>query len=591
MWRLSITLCLAWFALIGTARAEDLKPALTAQTAFLTPDGAPMSLVGAGEPFVIRTTVSSGYADEPPRGLSLFGWLRRIGDSDLPCGQAAEAFQRTGRLPTGTIFLNDPVIGVVTRDNAMILSDPEFSLASANIVSALRFASRPSAMVSDHGNRRFLIALPDEGKVVGIGPSGNEVLTITGLTRPTDLAAAPDGRALILLADGTLMLGDENEVRPVALDISALRPSIDPRWTVAVAPHEALLIDAQSGKAVQTLAAQGLRDAAVLTTPDADAPFALALLSSDGVAIHYLDAPEVGVPIALAAPEATRLVASPHGRVLLAWSPEQGKVNVIDVARGRLVRAVGANAAFSEVAFSDETAFLMLESQTHVGALDLNAIARGEDATFREIQIGNAISPDHARRQLLAPLWPMEGMLAVHADSYQGYRIMDGSVMGDAPAMTATSLRGGIPRLVATLDRSFVEQMPGVFETTASLPGPGRFELVATTGLGALSFCAEVPVADPDGRVDLQTGRLSATMDGTGMRFTVIGPDGKPRVDLSGQITFSALVGGWRATAPFATDAQGVSTAAYALPRHNEIVVRLDTDDTIAVEPLLLEDF
>lgn len=588
MWRLSVAICLACFGLTSVAGAEDLKPALTAQTAFLALDGTPKSQIGVNEPFLIRTAIASGFSDKPPAGLSLFGWLRRIGDTDLPCGQSAEAFQRTGRLPTGTIFLNDPVIGVITQDDALILSDPEFSLASANIVSALKFASRPSAIVSDHGNRRFLIAFPDEGKIIGIGPSGNEVLAITGLTRPTNVAAAPDGRALALLADGSLMLGDATGLRQVASGVKALRPSIDPRWTVAVTQDEAALIDAQSGTVVQTLAASGLQDAAVLKALDAAEPFALALLTQDGAAIHYLDAPEFGTPIALA-PGATRLAASPRGRVLLAWSPQRGKVNVIDVARSRLVRAVGANSAFSEVSFSDETAFLMLESQTHVGALDLNAIARGEDAAFREIQIGNAAPPSDAQRQLLAPLWPMEGMLAVHAESYQGYRIMDGSVMGDAPAMTATSLRGGIPRLVATLDRSFVEASPGVFETTASLPGPGRFELVATTGLGALSFCAEVPVSDPDGPTDLKTGKLRMMPDGDTMRFTALGPDGTPRRGLDGQITFSALVGGWRATAPFATDAQGISRAAYALPRYAEIVVRLETDDMIAFEPLLME--
>ena len=100
--------------------AEDLKPALKAMTEFLALDGRPIPAIRPQEPVQIRVSITSGLGGGPPAGLELFGWLRRVDDSDLPCGQSAEAFLRTGRLPNGTMFLNDPVIGVLTEDSAFI---------------------------------------------------------------------------------------------------------------------------------------------------------------------------------------------------------------------------------------------------------------------------------------------------------------------------------------------------------------------------------------------------------------------------------------------------------------------------------------
>lgn len=190
---------------------------------------------------------------------------------------------------------------------------------------------------------------------------------------------------------------------------------------------------------------------------------------------------------------------------------------------------------------------------------------------------------------MLAPLWPMEGMLAVHAPSYQGYRIMDGSVMGDAPAMTKTTLRGGIPRLVAALDRSFREVERGVFETVTSLPGKGRFELVTTTGLGGISFCSEIPVAFPDADEGLAEGTMRPIPADGGVRLSLSRADGTPASGLTGKLTFAALRGGWRAVVEMSTDDNGMSQDSYHLPALDGIVVKYDAAGE-EFAPLLLED-
>ena len=565
--------------------AEDLKPALKAMTEFLALDGRPIPAIRPQEPVQIRVSITSGLGGGPPAGLELFGWLRRVDDSDLPCGQSAEAFLRTGRLPNGTIFLNDPVIGVLTEDSAFTVTDPDFSLASANILGATTLDTEVAALRSDAFGRRFLLVLPDAGELRIIGPSGADLGAIRGLDHPQDASGTGNGALVVLGGDGALLRTDGAARNQVTEGIAEIRPSDRPGWLAALGAGRAALIDGDRGMVAQEFAAPDLRDAAVLT--DAEAPFGMALLNGAGVEIRYLDAPGNAQPIPLPAP-ATRLVAAPGGRVALAWSPAGGPVHVIDVARGRLVRSVGANGPISEIGFSQGSAFLMLARQTHVGALDLDAIARGDIADFREIQIGSAARDPASNRQLLAPLWPLDGMLAVHAESYQGYRIMESSTMGDAPAMTATSLRGGIPRLVATLDRSFREGPEGVFQTVASLPGPGRFELVATTGLGALSFCTELPVALPQGPEAAPVGRLAIRPDGGAIRLALTDAGGHPRAGLIGRVTFSALTGSWRAHADLQTGPDGVSDLAFALPALDAVLIRVEAGNEVFA-PLLWE--
>lgn len=583
----------------AVAGPTDLKPALRAEASFVSPTGEALKGIEPGQRFRIRIRISSDMAAEAPRGLNLFGWLRRVDAGDLPCGQAAETFLRTGRLPLGTVFLNDPVIGVATEDRSFIVSDPDFSLASANILGATPLPATASALVSDAAGGRFLLALPEAGEVVAVDALGAEIARLGGLDRPSQVAPSGVSGVLVLEAGGRLLRDDGmGNRRQVADGINAIRATREGDVLAALADGEVLVMDAADGRVMARIPADGLRDAAVLSEPRAPGrtgaipAFGVALLVADEVRLHYLDAPAQPVTIPLPAglsPPARRLVAGPAGRVALAWSPEGGPAQVIDIARARIVRQAEAPAAITEIAFSDRSAFLMLASQTHVGALDLQAIARGQTAEFREIQIGTASAPADHPRQLLAPLWPVGGMLAVHAETFQGYQIMDGSVMGDTPAMTATSLRGGLPRMVATLDRSFREDRPGSFETLARLPGPGRFELVATTGLGALSFCAALPVTRPEADDGAAMASLSVRPEGDAIRLVVTDAAGRPAAGLAGRVTFGTLSGSWRASADLDTDAQGASRLSYVLPDLDGIVVRAEAAGGPAITPFLIE--
>ena len=409
-----------------------------------------------------------------------------------------------------------------------------------------------------------------------------------GLDRPTVAYPAARGSVWALEAGRhrlTHIAPDgRRHVAAVGVDRLEIAPEGD-RLAVS-GPGGAALRDAVTGK-VQISTADPADHAIPLADPKGT--FGLAALSGQSVEIRYTDAPELAVAVSLPAP-ATRLAAGLGGRWILAYDASgQAPVALIDVARARVVQTIATPGAVSEIAFTDRAAYLMTADQSRVGVLDLAAIRPERAAALREVMLGQAraVPLDHAG--YLAPLWPQPGMIAVHAESFTGFVIHDYSTMGDAPPMSAIRLRGGVPHRVAGFDRSFREAEPGVFRTTAMLPGPGLFELVTTTGIGALSFCA--PLAPTEGIVATAApGRLLAEpIDARHVRLTFRGGDGAP----VGDVVFSVLVTGlatpWRDAVTLRSDAAGQALDLLALPAGGPVVIAARGRDGHLFHPLVLE--
>ncbi|WP_306131883.1 hypothetical protein [Roseivivax marinus] len=574
----------AGLAFGGGAAAQvggDLKPPHVAHVSFepLEGDG---TQIAPGAAFRIAIDVMNAAGADAPAGLTLFGWLRRSDPANLPCTEAAESFFRTGRLPVGAVFLNDPLVAMLTEDDALHLVDPEFSLATANILGAVKLASRPGAVAVDPDLRRLLVLLPEEGRVVAVDTAARQSVLAEGLTRPEAVLPVADG-GVIALDAGRLVRRPEGPVPDI--EARALVPVPGSSEALALGARAITLFDRDSG-AVRLHWDVHASAALPLHGPDGTTGLAAAVGSE--LLLRYLDAPDAApLRIPLAAP-ARALVVSRDGRFVFAHDPAGGPVSVVDLARSRLVQSTGAGAtAVSEIVAGDSAAYLMLADQSRVGVLDLVSLARSGHAEFREVPLGAARDAALDGAGYLASLWPDSGVIAVHRESRQGYRLQDFAAMGNAPAMSAIPLRGGVPRAIHVLDRSFREGPTGSFRTVTTLPGPGRWELVATTGLGQLSFCAELPVADP-GEATPQAGRLLAEQADGALQLRVVDGAGAP-LELRGVLTFAALSGVWRDRAPFRSDATGRARAIYELPPGDPVVLTLEAPGAPSFVPLLVE--
>lgn len=573
--------------------AEDLRPPLVASVAFTGPDGGALDRIAAKEPFGIAVQVENRLGSDPPAGLTLSGWLRPVSDSNLTCTEAARSYLATGRLPAGAVKLNGPLIGVAGTDGAFVIADPELDLASANLVGAATLPEVPDDLVADPDGGRMIATLSGRGEILSLAvPDAASRTLAQGLDRPVAAFGAPDGAVWVLEAGTRRALRILPGGPPQVLmehAVALTRASAGDSFAIAGTGHTGLY-QSRDGAPLIVLATGS--DAA-LALSDPDGTFALARLSGDRLDIHYTDAPDQPVAVALPSP-VSRLVAGPGGRWILGHDPGRAAPTLlIDVARGRVIQSVSAGVPVSEIAFTDRAAYLMLADQSRVGVLDLAAIDGDSATPLRDVMLGQARERllDHAG--YLVPLWPQPGMLAVHAESYTGFVIHDYAMMGDAPPMTALRLRGGVPQRVVAFDRSFREAAPGLFRTMAVLDTPGDYELVATTGIGALSFCARLPaMPGTTTSADTAPGYLTAQRlpgDPAQVRLTFLSDAGTPVANGVFQVLVTSLATPWRAVTPLRSDQTGQATYPLPVPAGGPVVIAVAAGDGSRFHPLILE--
>lgn len=531
--------------------AAALKPALSAQISYLDHDGAQLDQIAPDQPFIIEARLNNEAGGQTPRGIELFGWLRRESIHNLPCLQAARGYFGTGRLSLDAVPLLGPVVGVVASDNSFTVVDPFLDLATANLIGASSLPERPAALVADPAGAGFLLSLPDAGEIRHLTAFGASATTLaSGLARPETLIVSESGTIWVYQAASRKVSqlsanGDELTHFADAVGLSG-----DAR-TVIITHDDggAKVVSADDGVQLAVLPAGSAADA--LPVHDAEgALMALARPDDTGLLLHYIDAPGNPQPVALAAP-VRRLVADRQGRFLIGWDPSGGPASIVDLARGHMLQAVdGDGIAISEVLITDNAAFFMLADHSLVGAIELAALGFGREAPIRHIPLGQPSAAPVDAPGMLVALTPRSEVLAVHPDTYTGFFLHETSVMGDAPPMSSVRLRGGVPAMTAVLDRGFRQDAAGRFRAGAILPGEGRFELVLTTGIGGMTVCAALPTARQD---EPATG--PARID------AVIGPsgaDGRRPVTLSfadaagaplevprGVVTLAALEAGW----------------------------------------------
>lgn len=590
-----LSVLIAWAA-IGLASAADgqvreLRPALTATVAFTGRDGQALARIEPGVPFEITVTVTNTLGSDPPAGLKLAGWLRPVSESNLDCTEAARSFLATARLPTGAIKLNGPVIGVASRDKGFVIADPALDLATANLLGATTFDSVPSSLVADIDNHRFLAAFPETDEVRAIDvPTARSTPIVQGLSQP--VAAFPGAAGAVWVLDrgrsSVLLVAPDAPPRTILQGIQTLTPAAGGKTVAAAGNATSTLLDAKSGKVLFHVD-QGAVDAVPLD--DQTGSYALARLSGGRVFIHYLDAPDSVVEVPLPDP-ATRIAPSIDGRWILAFDPTSvHPAALIDIASGAAIQRISTGVPIAEIAFTDRAAYLMLADQSRVGVLDLTTVSRDKPVQLRDVMLGQPQMPLQNGPGMLASLWPQPGMLAVHAQTYTGFLIHDYSVMGDAPPMSALRLRGGVPALIGTYDRSFSEISAGRFATSAMLPNPGRYELVTTTGVGALSFCAMLPETAGTAQPIAQPGRLNARhgADPSQVYLSFQTEDGAPAQEGQLTVLVTGLRSPWRRMLDVQLDAQGQATQPVIIPTNDLAVITVSPTNGPGFHPLILE--
>ena len=591
--RRASVLALALLLAAGAAGAQPaLRAPLTAEVRFADAlTGAPLAQVTPGVPFAVELAFRAEVGSVPA-DLAPLAWVRQRDDTDLPCAESAAAYRAAGRAALGSVDLNGTVLGVVTRDGAFTILDPQRSLGSANLLAARRFQPAPTSIGADPRRAEFLLSLPGtgarRGEVVAISAHGAARVLADGLDRPGALVAARSGGAwLIERGTGDLLrLGGASDLRRLPLGARAIAGDGGgealPARRVAVL-HGTLMSVLEPDGAVlaQVAAPEAL---AVGLTPDA-----ALWLSPGGLNVLWLDA--LAAPAVLALPgQFDRLAVGPDGRMVYLFAAGRTGFAVLDLARGRVVQGADTESPVAEVAFLSDTAVLRLADQSAVGVMDLRTVAPGTEAIVGRVALGPPRpAAETAGARLLVPLTPEPAMLAIHAESYTGFVVDRRNAVSGKPPMEALRLRGGTPMLVQPLDRGLRRVAGDRFQVSASLPAPGDWELVVSTGIGQGAFCAAVPAPPAPSQAVSAPGLIQPRPEGTkGLRLVFTRAGGEPASGVRGVVDFATLTGNWRMRRPFATDQSGITLESYDLRAHLPVVVT-PRPGPGAFQPLVIE--
>ncbi|WP_299844400.1 hypothetical protein [uncultured Jannaschia sp.] len=549
------------------AARAPLAPALRAEIALSRPDGQPLVDPAPGAPFAVEIALRNMAGRDAPRGLDLVAWLRRTEGGGITCTEAARAYFATERsLPIGTVPLGGSLLAVLTGEGSIALVDPNFQLATANILAAVSIPEQVDRLVPDPFLRRVLAVSQDSGTVRAVSIAGGAAEVLVADLRGLEAVyPGPDGQIWVRTRDG---FGPPAEVVVPATGSAASYGGIHVAiWT----GREAEVIDLRTGTSLGVSRA-GIQAAIPLEAADGELS-GLVALTHEGIAVHWADAPEQPVQVDLP-PGFSRLDVDPSGRFAFAHGPDVGDVAIVDLARGALVQIVVSNPPVSEIAFTSRDAFLRASDHSRVAVLSLGAIRPDQPPLIQEATLGTAAASRTAPG-LLTAMEIEDRMIAVHPDSYTAYALhgsattgkappmLSGAPRGALPPMFSITLRGGIPRQVVSIDRGFREVVPGRFRTVTALPDDHAYELVGSTGLGGMSFCA--PIAKGRRAPPPPEGRLSLVRIEGDDHLRFADTNGQP-IPFDGDVLLLALQGGWRRAIPVAAGPDGLSRETVDIP-------------------------
>lgn len=487
------------------AMAQDVfasgESGLTVKAALVDRRGRDVERVRANEDFRIVLSFTDAMRKTPAANLKPAAWVRRVAPGSPSCANAAWMARATGAISADDIPLersylvslgsNDP------ENDHLSVVDLDHRLKSADQLSVTPLGGRAESFIVHPVLPRAFIARPNAGDVLAVDlPWGGISGFAQGLTQPTMIA--PLGSHLAVadhVGDGRLITFDATGERLATYSLAS-------EITALVQPsNDSVAATTKDGSAM-VITGDDLAPRR-LTPGSLNAPVAAGggVIASTGpqqdVLLRWLDDLDRTVPVPVGV-KIDGLFVRDDARYLIAWSAQEPKAVIVDVARARVAGIVRTDGIVDEAAAAGSAIFLTHRTSPTVTVIDLAPLSSPDVAPVeRRVRLP---LPDTAPlkygRGRIAVSPATASMLTVRPGSNVAYAIAAGGGLSDAP-MAAVTIRGDQPRMIARFDQRMVETSTGHFETNLRLAKGGAYEVVSTTGAGGATMCAGFFVDGP----------------------------------------------------------------------------------------------
>lgn len=508
--------CLGLVLLALALGADEKDSGYAVSLAVHAKNDAP-PLAGADATIRLRIRDEAGL---PLTGAGVNGWFS-VHPNGAPPLDRKQCVQRIATFTAGGLFrqpaldLNLYHVVVMNEDATLSIVDPRFSFGGTRLLAMVQLASPGVDWVLSGDGRQLFVAMPEAGKVAVVDTIAWKVIhTFDGLRGAHRTVLQPDGGFLWIAVDDGVAAIDPVQHKivkriPTAAGPHDLALSSNQRtlFVTNAAAGTTSVIDVHALRVVHTVAT-GKHPVSVAWSSLASAAYVVD--ETEGT-LYALDAKR-STPRATVAttPGTTRIRFAPTHRLGFIVNPRKNSVYILDTVTNQIVQTAVVEREPFEITFSDTLAYVRhLQSETVLMIPLAAAGTPGAQVTVADFPGGQrgfgatGVPPLVTEGIVMTP--GGDAVLVTNPADKQIYFYKQGM----AAPMGSLSAYSHVPRATLVVDRTLRETKPGHYETTATMPKPGIYDVAVFVDSPRIVTCFQVTVSPTENRPGSSANRAT----------------------------------------------------------------------------------
>ena len=458
--------------------------------------------------FRFRITDATGTA---VRNAYPAAWVDRAESNEATTHEMAvrkaESFIRHSLLSQPELNLNSYFVMSLNDDGTVTIVDPLFTFGGTKLLAMLQLDGPGEDWVLTSDQSRVFVSIPASRSIAVISTADWKIVeTIPVKQTPGRVALQPDGHYLWVATNG--VDSGVTVIEAESLDIAAEIPTGSGTHELAFDPDDrhAFVTNSESGTVtivdvaslkIKSVIETGRRPVSIAWGKRANQVY-VTHASSDGIAsfnVRGRITQRIAVPppktnisndqgvlsteVQGQGPALGEIRFEPKGRFAFVVDSQNDRILIVDSSIAQVVREAPVQLHPHQIAFSDELAYVRHLGSEIVQMIPLKDLGeRGHAVSLVEFP-GGQKRPNEGLLSSLAPAIVQapgaNAVLVANPADRAVYFYKEGMA---APMGSFTNY-GQEPRAVLAVDRSLKERFgEGVYETTARLSQPGRYDVV-----------------------------------------------------------------------------------------------------------------
>lgn len=485
-----------------------------------------------GDHAIFRFTIRDTLTGEGISGANPGAWMEPNGTNTkgelYDCGQLITSFLTGSMFSRAELDLNVYYVLTLNEDHTVSVVDPLFSFGGSQLLGIIDLESPGADLVVSPGQNHVFVTQPQSRKVAMISTANWTIEKQISLNAfPYRMALQPDqqylwiefrsgkiegfsGVAAISAQDGNLMAsiptGEGEHAIAFSDDSRNLFVGNTETGTVSV-------IDPSTLQKTEDIPVGG--EPSLLAWSEKSQ--ALYVTDQKTGLIKVIDGRSKKIITTIEAmPGAVELAFERTGRFAFLIYPDDDRMQILDAASNRIVQTGNTESRPTQLAFSDELAYISHANSETVLMVPLDQI--GREGT--PIQAADFPAGQNPPGQMPLPCYGPGMVQAPGGNAMLIANPLDQTVYyyleGMAAPMGNFSNYKRQPRSVAVIDNSLYEVSPGVYETVARIRGAGSYSIAVFLDAPRIIHCFSANIqVDPEAeaaRLEEKMGAVSVQL-------------------------------------------------------------------------------